>query len=133
MKRQIRRGVFETNSSSVHSLTMCMESDYNKWINGEVLLFTGSGWCYPEDNRPKSDSFYTKEEAIAFEKSSKYAPSDDFDWNNEDDVMDLLHENEWYDSDFWIDYHEEEFETFKESMTTPDGSKVIAFGYYGHD
>lgn len=30
MKRQIRRGVFETNSSSVHSLTMCMESDFNK-------------------------------------------------------------------------------------------------------
>ena len=30
MKKQIRRGVFETNSSSVHSLTMCMESDYDR-------------------------------------------------------------------------------------------------------
>ena len=28
MKRQIRRGVFETNSSSTHSLTMCLKSDY---------------------------------------------------------------------------------------------------------
>lgn len=30
MKRQIRRGVYETNSSSCHSLTMCMESDYDR-------------------------------------------------------------------------------------------------------
>jgi hypothetical protein len=37
MKRQIRRGVFETNSSSVHSITLCMESDYEKWKNGELI------------------------------------------------------------------------------------------------
>lgn len=36
MKKQIRRGVFETNSSSVHSLTMCMKSDFDKWVDGEV-------------------------------------------------------------------------------------------------
>lgn len=36
--RQIRRGVFETNSSSVHSITMCMKSDYDKWVNGELYL-----------------------------------------------------------------------------------------------
>lgn len=36
MKMQIRRGTFETNSSSVHSLTMCMESDYDKWVAGEL-------------------------------------------------------------------------------------------------
>ena len=35
MKRQIRRGVFETNSSSTHSITMCMKSDYDRWSNGE--------------------------------------------------------------------------------------------------
>lgn len=37
MKRQIRCGVFETNSSSVHSLTMCTESDYEKWQDGELV------------------------------------------------------------------------------------------------
>lgn len=37
MKRQIRRGVFETNSSSTHSLTMCTESDFEKWLNGELV------------------------------------------------------------------------------------------------
>lgn len=37
MMRQIRRGTFETNSSSVHSITMCSETDYDKWVNGELF------------------------------------------------------------------------------------------------
>ena len=37
MKVSVRQGVFETNSSSVHTLTMCSDSEYNKWKNGELL------------------------------------------------------------------------------------------------
>lgn len=37
MKRTIRRGVFETNSSSVHSIVMCSESDYDRWQKGELV------------------------------------------------------------------------------------------------
>ena len=38
MKRKVRRGVFETNSSSVHSLTMCMEDEYDRWVAGELVF-----------------------------------------------------------------------------------------------
>ena len=38
MKRQMRRGVFETNSSSVHSLTMCLQSEFDKWVAGELIF-----------------------------------------------------------------------------------------------
>ena len=34
--RQIRRNVFETNSSSTHSITMCMQSDFDKWKAGKL-------------------------------------------------------------------------------------------------
>lgn len=133
MKRQIRRGVFETNSSSTHSLTMCLKSDYDKWESGEVLLFIGSGWCYPDDNKPEKNHFYTKEEAIAFEKVSKYPPAKDLDWDNENEVMDMLHDNEWFDSDYyWNDYCSE-YETFEDELTTPNGDDVVTFGYYGYD
>ena len=37
MKEVIRRGLFETNSSSVHSITMCDDDTYKKWENGELL------------------------------------------------------------------------------------------------
>ena len=38
MKEVIRRGLFETNSSSVHSITMCDDDTYTKWKNGELLV-----------------------------------------------------------------------------------------------
>ena len=38
MKRQIRRNIFETNSSSTHSLTMCSEEEFEQWKNGKVLF-----------------------------------------------------------------------------------------------
>ena len=34
--KQIRRGVFETNSSSVHSLTICPEEQFDLWKTGMV-------------------------------------------------------------------------------------------------
>ena len=34
---QIRRGIFETNSSSTHSITMCSDSDFEKWKKGELI------------------------------------------------------------------------------------------------
>lgn len=36
MRRQIRMGVFETNSSLCHSLSMCTKEQFEKWKNGEV-------------------------------------------------------------------------------------------------
>lgn len=37
MKIQIRRGVFETNSSSTHSITICPKKEYQRWVDGELL------------------------------------------------------------------------------------------------
>ena len=133
MRKQIRRNVFETNSSSTHSLTMCLQSDYDRWTCGEVLLFRGSDWCYPKDNKPQRNEFYTKEEAIAFEKVSKYPPSEDFDWNDEDVVMKMLHDNDWFDSEYYWEDYCSEYETFENNLTTPSGEKVIVFGHYGYD
>ena len=36
--RTIRTKVFETNSSSTHSLVILSKEDYEKWENGEVVL-----------------------------------------------------------------------------------------------
>lgn len=37
MKRQIRKNIFETNSSSVHTLTMCSADEYRRWQDGEMV------------------------------------------------------------------------------------------------
>ena len=129
MKRQIRREIFETNSSSTHSLTMCLKSDYDRWNNGEVYLYTGYGYAYPYGCRPQGSHFYTKDECIYFLKSSKFSPDENFDWNNEDEVRTLFRENEFCDSD----YRNDSLEWFEDEYTTPSGELVVAFGEYGYD
>ena len=129
MKRQIRKGIFETNSSSTHSLVMCLKSDFDRWKNGEVLLFMGGNWSYPDDNTPQKNHFYTKEQAIEFEKSSKHPPSEDMDWNSEE-AEEYLGENEWYT---YENDNDEYLEWFDDTYTTPSGEEVVAFGWYGYD
>lgn len=51
MKVQIRRGVFETNSSSVHSVSICTKTDYDRWVNNEIKY------------NPYKDNFLVNEEA----------------------------------------------------------------------
>ncbi len=36
--RSIRRSIFETNSSSTHSLTICAKEDYEAWKRGEMIF-----------------------------------------------------------------------------------------------
>lgn len=35
---KIRKGVFETNSSSVHTMTVCSPEQYEAWKNGELVF-----------------------------------------------------------------------------------------------
>ena len=131
MKRQIRRGVFESNSSSCHSITMCMESDYDRWENEGLLLYIGWGCGYDKNNKPEENHFYTREEAISFEKTSKY--NKDVDWNDRQKVNDILNNNGFVTYDYFWDEYGKYYETYEETMTTPNGDSVVAFGYYGHD
>lgn len=125
--KQIRRGVFETNSSSTHSITMCLKSDYDKWCNGEKFLFKGSGWSFPDEHKPKKNNFYTREEVIEFMKFDKYCPTD-MDWEDDDAVDELLRDNEFFDSE----YENDELEFYEETYVTPSGEQVVAFGEYGY-
>lgn len=129
MKEQIRRGVFETNSSSTHSITMCLKSDYDKWFNGDVMLYRGSGFGYPKNHSPMKNHFYTKKEVIEFEKSSNYKPPNDMDWNSKE-AEEYLENNEWYT---YENYDDEYLEWYEDTFTTPSGETIVAFGLYGYD
>lgn len=38
MKQSIRYGVFETNSSSTHSVVLLNDKEYNDWKNGKIRI-----------------------------------------------------------------------------------------------
>lgn len=131
MKRQIRRGVFETNSSSCHSISMCTESEYDAWENGDLLLYSGCGSYFGD--RPVKDHFYTREQAIEFEKHRRSNPLDDdlSDISDEELINEILSDRGWVTCNEYFD--DEYLETFEETYTTPGGEKVVAFGKYGYD
>lgn len=41
MKRTIRFGMFETNSSSTHTLVVCTKEEYDAWRKGKHYLTVG--------------------------------------------------------------------------------------------
>ena len=122
MKKQIRRGVFETNSSSTHSLTMMMKNDYDRWHNEKLYMYKdGYGW---EFNQPVINSLYTREEIEEFAKRNRY-------YKNESELDSEMIRDMGFIS--WDDEGSEYLEGFYEEFTTPSGETIVAFGEYGFD
>ena len=125
MKRQIRRGVFETNSSSVHSLTMCDKTEFEKWKRGEVLFWK---------NR---DKFGTKDDFIEELQNYRYSWGDrrlvypDVDWSDDKQVHDIFSDEGICSHDYYFDEMNYDYETYWDSFTTKSGDEIVAFGYYG--
>jgi len=118
MKRVIRIGVFETNSSSTHSLTIMMLDDYKRWQKSKTLyLHLDSG------------KLYSKKEAIAALKTEIH-DQESIDWN--DSEAGTAVDNELYYADFLTaeEYNCKEFhgEYYSGTFVTRNGDKVIAFG-----
>jgi hypothetical protein len=110
---QIRRDIFETNSSSVHAMTICTKDEYEKFMNGELY------W----DSR--GDKLMTKEEILAREMKESWNAGID----PEELFRSLVEEREYktYEN---FDY---DFESFEYHHTTPSGDQIVAFGYSGYD
>ena len=112
--KQIRLGVFETNSSSTHSLTLCSSEDYERWGKGELLFDKYSGKFFETSPVKVKD---TKPEI----------PEDEDDEEN-DGALYTEDGDELYTRDsFWDGIG---METFHEEYVTKSGEKVVAFGYW---
>ena len=126
---QIRQGVFETNSSSTHSITITSESDFDKWKNGEVYL--NCGWWSRSDDPNNDKTFLTKDEAINLLKSDKYyTGNEDLDGMEAYELDELLSDWGFHTfENYWNDW----LEGYEEHYTTEHGDDIVAFGEYGYD
>ena len=124
--KTVRLGTFETNSSSTHSITMCMESDYEKWKNGEMY------WHRWNDELVSKEEV---EEEMAKLRDEFIADNPDFDENNEEwkeKLEQYINEDKtYYTYEEFNDYDYIEYETYVDKYNTPNGDTVVAFGYYG--
>ena len=62
MKIQVRRGVFETNSSSVHTITICTEDEYQKWREGDYIYNRWDRTLVPYTEETNGRRFMTYEQ-----------------------------------------------------------------------
>lgn len=138
MKRQVRRGVFETNSSSTHSLTMCSEEEYNQWKRGELMIDVYND-VLVKVRIEMTDK--DKEEAEKYYNRSKTKYWKDWNQLTEEEI------DEWYYNYMYqyknVDRYRyrtyEEFcgddylEFFEERYTASNGEVIIAFGKFGYD
>ena len=126
--KTIRQGCFETNSSSTHSITLCMESEFEKWKNGELYW---NRW----DEKLVSKEEVEKEFAKIREEFISENPG--FDENDEEwqeELEKYINEDKmYYTYEEFNDYDYIEYETFVDTFETPQGEKVVSFGYYGQD
>ena len=136
MKRQIRFGMFESNSSTSHCCFITSKEAYNEYENG-AYLFAGNlsyGWnpITPEKNKP-----YTREEVKELIKNNyKYYEEIDEEDRDEDEIEDDWDDVIWEADFIWKDRVEDKDwieDTFYETYTTPGGEEVVAFGYYGYN
>lgn len=136
MKRQIRRGVYETNSSSTHSLTMCSEEEFEQWKNGELLF---DEWGHESFVKANSLSDDDKKYAAQDYENNK----DEFskDWSDlsesakEKYYTKYAKENNIVDEDAktYEEWQYSSLETFVDRYTSKSGDKIVAFGEYGYD
>ncbi len=107
MKRQIRIGTFETNSSSTHSLVMMSKDKFEKFEKGELFWYDGE--------------ILSKTEILEIVKK----------WD-EDITLENLEEE--LDGELkTYDNYSGDRETFYSEYTTDGGEVVVSLGYYGYD
>ena len=139
MKKQIRRGAFETNSSSTHTITICTEEEFNKWKRGDLLfnrydhIFTENKEV-PEEEMQElmqdyydsiKNDYYKDYKDLSSEELEKIRSKVLSEYVNEDDDDTFETYDQWYNDDY--------LEVYEKEYTSPSGDKIVCFGKYGYD
>lgn len=120
----IRFGVFETNSSSVHTMTIASQEDYDKWLKDEIFLVNEDEQYYLEKNTDynPNDIFVSKDTAKRLYK--QLCKQEEYYLPAFDEIF--------FTFDKWDDNREYLY-TYEEEYTTKNGEKLVIFGYHGYD
>ena len=124
--RQIRRNVFETNSSSTHSLTICSKSEYERW--GKDLWFDmdddefiPAGWTGDDIENVKQ----------YYEERNGEGTWEGLNQEEQDTELTEYYWSICKDESEWLD--KRELETFYTEYTSPSGDEIVIFGRYGYE
>lgn len=116
----IRYGMFETNSSSVHTLVIANDEEYKKLLDKELIIV--------DEELMDIDTWRNDFLSICHAHNK-----DDTEIDNKS-IDELIEEYNagFGDVAYFEDYmEEEECETYERDYVSPSGDKLHIFGHYG--
>ena len=136
MKKQIRIGMFESNSSSCHTLCICSQDEFDQWVSGDLIFDKY------EERLVKNEALTDDEKMKIIEQRYNRLKKEywkDFKDLTKEELKKLQTETErdgWFNRELesYDDWkHDDYLETFVDTYTTKSGDKIVAFGKYGYD
>lgn len=141
--RQVRSGVFETNSSSTHSLVICTEEEFEKWKRGEMLLDYYNDRLVDnkldvELDEEESKRFYvsTHPSSCYYKTWEELSEEEVKKWNEnflESQRNRIKNDYDYQTYDKWYFSSYDDLEKFDYKYTSPSGDKIVVFGKYGYN
>jgi len=125
MKLQVRRGVFETNSSSTHSLTLYEKDEWEEFKNGETVI--DESWH--SDNSP---AYKTREDvkmSDAFKKWLEKNYGDKVNDFDEEQFSNVLDEFMYDECIYDYETYSERYEVLEKEIPGSDYVAVSIFSY----
>lgn len=111
--KTIRKGVFETNSSSTHSICICTDEELEAWKNNEIF------W---DDY---NSEFISKKDLLRDTTRTEGETDEDL-------LEELLRNPRGFDVETFDSYGED-YETFMYDYLTPKGEHINIYCYYGYN
>ena len=126
---RVIKTIFETNSSTTHSVVVMPKEKYDKWTSG-LYYFNGSYYGNKsEGEHPIEGEIYTEEQVLEFLSELGYEYNDeDYDSVSkyvEDCDVGFISWEEWFEDEY--------LETDKTWYTTPGGEEIVICCKYGFD
>ena len=113
---QMRRNVFETNSSNTHSLTICSKDEYQDWADGKCYWSRYGKKLVPKEEVERD-----------FQEFLTQKPTSDSGYL----FREWLYEEGLYSfEDFW---DMGDYDTYEKSYISKSGDEIMIFGYYGYN
>lgn len=134
MKKQIRNNVFETNSSSTHSLIICTPEQSDLLTKGKMYIYDYDTLCTEDERINIILNEYQKEFTIegTYEEFYDNNAYKEFYDKNSEMLEEYFSEHsyaEFQSYEEWVG----ELESDETYYTSKSGDKIIILCKYGHD
>lgn len=144
--KQIRKNVFETNSSSTHTLAICTEDEYKKWQEGKMLFnkwnetFIKNSINITKQDKVEAEERYNTYKGKYYKDWSELteAERDEYTYNyiaqqRRQEKSFSFEEDGLTYQEFMQDCSNGGFETETSHYTSPSGDKLVITCAYGYN